>query len=90
MKNLDKYFDNLRVLRAISIEGSFKDAALSLEVSKSFVTKKVSELEIQYGMPVANRSSGGNSTSLTEFGQQLVDRTQIAIDALVGLSLIHI
>jgi DNA-binding transcriptional LysR family regulator len=62
--------DQLRILRAIAAEGSFKRAADSLYVSQPAVSLQVQHLERQLDVPLFDR--GGRRAQLTEAGQLLL------------------
>ncbi|NJK33927.1 MAG: LysR family transcriptional regulator [Oscillatoriales cyanobacterium SM2_2_1] len=62
--------DQLRILKAIALEGSFKRAADSLYVSQPAVSLQVQHLERQLAVPLFDR--GGRRAQLTEAGQLLL------------------
>ncbi|MCY7334384.1 MAG: LysR family transcriptional regulator [Pseudanabaena sp. CAN_BIN31] len=62
--------DQLRILKAIASEGSFKRAADSLYVSQPAVSLQVQHLERQLDVPLFDR--GGRRAQLTEAGQLLL------------------
>jgi DNA-binding transcriptional LysR family regulator len=62
--------DQLRILKAIAAEGSFKRAADSLYVSQPAVSLQVQHLERQLDVPLFDR--GGRRAQLTEAGQMLL------------------
>ncbi len=62
--------DQLRILKAIAAEGSFKRAADSLYVSQPAVSLQVQHLERQLDVPLFDR--GGRRAQLTEAGQLLL------------------
>lgn len=63
--------DQLRILKAIAAEGSFKRAADSLYVSQPAVSLQVQNLEKQLNVPLFDR--GGRKAQLTEAGYLLLD-----------------
>ncbi|RMF23864.1 MAG: LysR family transcriptional regulator, partial [Cyanobacteria bacterium J083] len=63
--------DQLRILKAISAEGSFKRAADSLFVSQPAVSLQVQNLEKQLNVPLFDR--GGRRAQLTEAGHLLLN-----------------
>jgi DNA-binding transcriptional LysR family regulator len=63
--------DQLRILRAIASEGSFKRAADSLYVSQPAVSLQVQNLERQLSVPLFDR--GGRRAQLTEAGHLLLE-----------------
>jgi DNA-binding transcriptional LysR family regulator len=62
--------DQLRILKAIAAEGSFKRAADSLYVSQPAVSLQVQNLEKQLNVPLFDR--GGRRAQLTEAGHLLL------------------
>ncbi len=62
--------DQLRILKAIAAEGSFKRAADSLYVSQPAVSLQVQHLERQLEVPLFDR--GGRRAQLTEAGRLLL------------------
>ncbi|MDK3157248.1 LysR family transcriptional regulator [Kamptonema cortianum] len=62
--------DQLRILKAIAAEGSFKRAADSLYVSQPAVSLQVQNLERQLDVPLFDR--GGRRAQLTEAGHLLL------------------
>ncbi|MBF2036403.1 MAG: LysR family transcriptional regulator [Leptolyngbyaceae cyanobacterium T60_A2020_046] len=62
--------DQLRILKAIATEGSFKRAADSLYVSQPAVSLQVQNLERQLDVPLFDR--GGRRAQLTEAGHLLL------------------
>lgn len=62
--------DQLRILKAIAAEGSFKRAADSLYVSQPAVSLQVQNLERQLSVPLFDR--GGRRAQLTEAGHMLL------------------
>ena len=86
--------DQLRILKAIAAEGSFKRAADSLYVSQPAVSLQVQHLERQLDVPLFDR--GGRRAQLTEAGQlflsygdrilSLCQETCRAIDDLQNLN----
>jgi DNA-binding transcriptional LysR family regulator len=63
--------DQLRILKAIAAEGSFKRAADSLYVSQPAVSLQVQNLERQLDVPLFDR--GGRRAQLTEAGYMLLN-----------------
>ncbi|MBP0008942.1 MULTISPECIES: LysR family transcriptional regulator [unclassified Roseofilum] len=70
MSDLPFTLDQLRILKAIAIEGSFKRAADSLYVSQPAVSLQVQNLEKQLDVPLFDR--GGRRAQLTEAGHLLL------------------
>ncbi|ABB58010.1 LysR family transcriptional regulator [Synechococcus elongatus] len=70
MSDLPFTLDQLRILRAIAAEGSFKRAADSLYVSQPAVSLQVQNLERQLNVPLFDR--GGRRAQLTEAGHLLL------------------
>jgi DNA-binding transcriptional LysR family regulator len=71
MSDLPFTLDQLRILKAIASEGSFKRAADSLYVSQPAVSLQVQNLERQLNVPLFDR--GGRRAQLTEAGHLLLD-----------------
>lgn len=63
--------DQLRILKAIAAEGSFKRAADSLYVSQPAVSLQIQHLERQLNVPLFDR--GGRRAQLTEAGRLLLE-----------------
>ena len=70
MSELPFTLDQLRILKAIAAEGSFKRAADSLFVSQPAVSLQVQNLERQLNVPLFDR--GGRRAQLTEAGYLLL------------------
>nr|YP_010336906.1 LysR transcriptional regulator [Madagascaria erythrocladioides]QUE28942.1 rbcR [Madagascaria erythrocladioides]UNJ16491.1 LysR transcriptional regulator [Madagascaria erythrocladioides] len=70
MTDIPFTIDQLRILKAIVAEGSFKRAADSLYISQPAVSLQIQNLERQLNVPLFNR--GGKNAKLTESGQLLV------------------
>jgi DNA-binding transcriptional LysR family regulator len=71
MSDLPFTLDQLRILKAIATEGSFKRAADSLYVSQPAVSLQVQNLERQLDVPLFDR--GGRRAQLTEAGHLLLE-----------------
>lgn len=71
MSDLPFTLDQLRILKAIAEEGSFKRAADSLYVSQPAVSLQVQNLERQLDVPLFDR--GGRRAQLTEAGHLLLN-----------------
>ena len=71
MSDIPFTLDQLRILKAIATEGSFKRAADSLYVSQPAVSLQVQNLEKQLNVPLFDR--GGRRAQLTEAGHLLLD-----------------
>ncbi len=71
MTDIPFTLDQLRILKAIAVEGSFKRAADSLFVSQPAVSLQVQHLERQLNVPLFDR--GGRRAQLTEAGKLLID-----------------
>lgn len=71
MSDLPFTLDQLRILKAIAEEGSFKRAADSLYVSQPAVSLQVQNLERQLNVPLFDR--GGRRAQLTEAGYLLLN-----------------
>lgn len=70
MSDIPFTLDQLRILKAIATEGSFKRAADSLYVSQPAVSLQVQNLEKQLNVPLFDR--GGRRAQLTEAGHLLL------------------
>ncbi len=70
MSDIPFTLDQLRILKAIASEGSFKRAADSLYVSQPAVSLQVQNLEKQLSVPLFDR--GGRRAQLTEAGHLLL------------------
>lgn len=66
--------DQLRILKAIASEGSFKRAADTLYVSQPAVSLQVQNLEKQLNVPLFDR--GGRKAQLTEAGHLLLSYSE--------------
>ena len=71
MSDLPFTLDQLRILKAIAAEGSFKRAADSLYVSQPAVSLQVQNLERALAVPLFDR--GGRRAQLTEAGHLLLE-----------------
>lgn len=70
MTDLPFTLDQLRILKAILIEGSFKKAANSLYISQPAISSQIQNLEKQLNMPLFDRTN--KNAQLTEAGQLLL------------------
>ena len=70
MTDLPFTLDQLRILKAIASEGSFKKAAESLYISQPAVSLQVQNLEKQLNVPIFDR--GNRKASFTEEGEVLL------------------
>ena len=70
MSDIPFTLDQLRILKAIATEGSFKRAADTLYVSQPAVSLQVQNLEKQLNVPLFDR--GGRKAQLTEAGHLLL------------------
>ena len=71
MAELPFTLDQLRILKAIAREGSFKKAADSLFVTQPAVSLQIQNLEKQLEITIFDR--GGRKAQLTEAGKLLID-----------------
>jgi DNA-binding transcriptional LysR family regulator len=71
MSDIPFTLDQLRILKAIAAEGSFKRAADTLYVSQPAVSLQVQNLEKQLNVPLFDR--GGRKAQLTEAGHLLLN-----------------
>ncbi|GAA3933895.1 LysR family transcriptional regulator [Litoribacillus peritrichatus] len=72
-------FGVLEVFVAVIENGSFSGAAKKLEVSKSAVSKRVSQLEVKLGVRLLHRTT--RKLSLTEAGQRYFEHALKALSA---------
>jgi len=70
MSDIPFSLDQLRILKAIADEGSFKRAADSLFVSQPAISLQIQNLEKQLAVPLFDR--GGRKAQLTEAGNLLL------------------
>ncbi|HIK37186.1 MAG: LysR family transcriptional regulator [Geminocystis sp.] len=70
MSEIPFSLDQLRILKAIAEEGSFKKAADSLFVSQPAISLQIQNLEKQLAVPLFDR--GGRKAQLTEAGSLLL------------------
>ncbi len=70
MSDIPFTLDQLRILKAIAAEGSFKRAADSLFISQPAVSLQVQNMEKQLNVPLFDR--GGRKAQLTEAGKLLL------------------
>ena len=70
MSDIPFSLDQLRILKAIADEGSFKRAADSLFVSQPAISLQIQNLEKQLSVPLFDR--GGRKAQLTEAGNLLL------------------
>ena len=70
MSDIPFSLDQLRILKAIADEGSFKKAADSLFVSQPAISLQIQNLEKQLSVPLFDR--GGRKAQLTEAGNLLL------------------
>ena len=70
MADLPFTLDQLRILKAIASEGSFKKAAESLYISQPAVSLQVQNLERQLSVPIFDR--GNRKAAFTEEGKVLL------------------
>ncbi|MCG5061157.1 MAG: LysR family transcriptional regulator [Limnoraphis sp. WC205] len=70
MSDVPFTLDQLRILKAIAAEGSFKRAADSLYVSQPAISLQIQNLERQLDVPLFDR--GGRRAKLTEAGHLLL------------------
>ena len=85
MSDLPFTLDQLKILHAISQEGSFKKAAERLYISQPAVSLQVQNLERQLNVPIFYRDK--RKARLTETGKLLInycDRIWVFVKKLVG------
>jgi DNA-binding transcriptional LysR family regulator len=79
-RRVDTLWAHLHWLTVLGTLGSFTAAAQRLGVSKAAMSARIAELERAAGVPLVHRTT--RSVRLTEAGQQLVDATRGAFDAI--------
>jgi DNA-binding transcriptional LysR family regulator len=79
-RRADTLWAHLHWLTVLGTLGSFTAAAQRLGVSKAAMSARIAELERAAGVPLVHRTT--RSVRLTEAGQQLVDATRGAFDAI--------
>ncbi len=79
-RRVDTLWAHLHWLTVLGTLGSFTAAAQRLGVSKAAMSARIAELERAAGVPLVHRTT--RSVRLTEAGQQLVDATRDAFDAI--------
>jgi DNA-binding transcriptional LysR family regulator len=72
----------LRVLKAVSEQGSFSAAADALTYTQPAVSQQIAALEKQAGATLVNRGSRG--VTLTDAGRALVDHAEVVIARLAA------
>ncbi|HCN73691.1 MAG: LysR family transcriptional regulator [Pusillimonas sp.] len=77
---VSQYMGHIYWLAVLAEQGSYTAAATRLNVSKSAVSQRLSELERVAGIALVRRTT--RSVRLTEAGQQLVDMTQQAFNQI--------
>lgn len=77
---IDTLWSHVHALGVLGATGNFTAAAQRLGVSKAGMSQRVQELERALGVPLVLRTT--RSVRLTEAGQQLVDSTQGAFEAI--------
>jgi molybdate transport repressor ModE-like protein len=90
MTDIPFTLDQLRILKAIAAEGSFKRAADTLYVSQPAVSLQVQNLEKQLNVPLFDR--GGRKAQLTEAGHLLLsygEKLSLSVKKPVGRSKIY-
>ena len=70
--------EQIRAFREVAKHCNLTLAALELQLSKSTVSKCMTELEQQVGVKLLNRST--RAVSLTDAGQVLLRRSQSVVD----------
>ena len=78
MSNLPFTLDQLKILKTISIEGSFKKASEKLYISQPAVSLQVQNLEKQINVPIFDR--GKRKLQLTESGNVLLQYANQILD----------
>lgn len=78
-------YRHLKAFIALSERTNFSRAAESLYISQSALSKRIAEMEDEFGTPLFDR--GKQSVSLTKAGQDLLPRVMTAVSAFEDLSL---
>jgi DNA-binding transcriptional LysR family regulator len=79
-QKIESLWAHVHWLGMLSTTGSFTAAAQRLAVSKAAMSQRIAELERAAGVPLVRRTT--RSVRLTEAGQQLVDSTRGAFEAI--------
>jgi DNA-binding transcriptional LysR family regulator len=79
-KTVEDLWYHIRTLGVLAEAGSYTAAALRLNISKSAVSLRITELERAAGVALVQRTT--RSVRLTEAGQQLVDATRLPYEEI--------
>ena len=79
-RRIETLWSHVHWLSVLGLAGSFTAAAQRLGVSKAAMSQRITELEQAAGVPLVQRTT--RSVRLTEAGQQLVDATSGAFEAI--------
>lgn len=79
-RRIETLWSHVHWLSVLGLAGSFTAAAQRLGVSKAAMSQRIAELEQAAGVPLVQRTT--RSVRLTEAGQQLVDATAGAFEAI--------
>lgn len=79
-RRIDTLWSHVHALTVLGMLGSFTAAARRLGVSKAAMSQRISDLERAAGVALVHRTT--RSVRLTEAGQQLVDTTRGAFEAI--------
>ena len=79
-RRVETLWSHVHWLSVLGLAGSFTAAAQRLGVSKAAMSQRIAELEAAAGVPLVQRTT--RSVRLTEAGQQLVDATASAFEAI--------
>ena len=79
-RRIETLWSHVHWLSVLGLAGSFTAAAQRLGVSKAAMSQRITELERAAGVPLVQRTT--RSLRLTEAGQQLVDATSGAFEAI--------
>lgn len=77
------HVENLRIFSVVAQADSFRQAAIKLSISPQKVTRAIQALELQFGEPLFYRNT--RSSTITPFGQQLCDKSQVLIQQIEEL-----
>ena len=80
---MQNQLEMLRIFKVVAVSANFKEASVRLGVSPQAITRAIKELETLLGEPLFYRST--RNTSITEFGKQMVQKSESVIDQLDAL-----
>jgi DNA-binding transcriptional LysR family regulator len=80
---MQNQLDMLRIFKVVAESTNFREASKRLGISPQSVTRAIKELEELLGEPLFYRST--RNTSITEFGKQMVLKSESVIDQMDAL-----